>query len=265
MTRRKSSVDGVRSNADRAQSNVVGVALLLGIAVVSMGTLTAAVGVVVESSATEADAERVASDFDAAFEPVAASGPQRGEVTFSDGRLYPVDRTLEVRADGAVVERIAVDALVFESGDRRVTFHAGAIVRGDGQGGWMETPPPITLGDGGERTDGSRASGEHRSPGVIVVGAPRLGNDVGRVSGSGGVTATVATDVTHDRRDLGEATFSLAVETAAPGAWERTFREWGASVEREPGEPPMVVATFEGERTGYLVVHDLDAEVRGRG
>lgn len=233
---------------NRAQSNVVGVALLLGIAVVSLGTLTAAVGVVVDSSAAEADAERVASDFDAELDPVAASGPQRGRVTFSEGQLYPVDRTLEVRANGSVVERIEVDALVFESGDRRVAFHAGAILRGSGGRAWIETPPPITVDDD-----------------VLVVGAPRLGEEVTSVGGSGGVTVTVATDVRHDRHDLGEATFSIAVETVTPDAWERLFRERGATVDRETGDPPTVIATFEGERTGYLVVHELDLEVRGRG
>lgn len=233
---------------NRGQSNVVGVALLLGIAVVSMGTLTAAVGVVVESSAAEADAERVAADFDRSFESVAASGPQRGRVTFSEGRLYPVERTLEVRADGAVVERIDVDALVFESGDRRVAFHTGAIVRGSGRNAWMDNPPAITVDED-----------------VLVVGAARLGDDVSGVGGNGGVTTTVETDVSHDRRELGEATFSVSVETAAPNAWARFFRTEGATVARESGDPSVVVGTFEDERTGYLVVHDLDAEVTGGG
>jgi len=233
---------------NRGQSNVVGVALLLGIAVVSMGSLTAAVGVVVDSSAAEADAERVASDLDAALEPVAATGPQRGEVTFSEGRLRPVDRTLEVRADGAVRERVAVDALVFETGDRRVAFHAGAVVRGSGRTAWLASEPPLTVDEE-----------------VFVVGAPRLGDRVGSVGGTGGVSAAVETDVSHERRDLGEATFAVAVETAAPDAWARFFREQGARVDREPGAPATVVATFEGERTGYLVVHDLDAEVTGGG
>lgn len=233
---------------NRGQSNVVGVALLLAVAVVSMGTLTAAVGVVVDSSASEADAERVASDLEAAFEPVAATGHRRGEVTFGEGRIFPVERRLEVRADGRPVERVDVDALVFESGDRRVVYHAGAVVRGGRGNAWIETPPPITVDEG-----------------VLVVGAPRLGDDVGSVGGTRGVTATVATDVDHERRHLGEATFSLAVETAAPGAWERWFRERGATVDREAGAVPTVVATFEGERTGYLVVHDLRAEVRGGG
>ena len=233
---------------NRGQSNVVGVALLLAVAVVSMGTLTAAVGVVVDSSAASADAERVASDLEAAFDPVAATGPRRGDVTFGEGRLYPVDRRLVVRADGRPVERVDVGALVFESGDRRVVYHAGAVVRGDERNAWIETPPPITVDEE-----------------VLVVGAPRLGDGVGSVGGTGGVTATLATDVDHERRHLGEATFSLAVETAAPGAWERWFRERGATVHREPGAVPVVVATFEGERTGYVVVHDLEAEVRSGG
>jgi hypothetical protein len=232
----------------RGQSNVVGVALLLGIAVVSMGTLTAAVGVVVESTAAEADAERVAADLDGALEPVAATGPQRGTITFGEGRLRPVDRVVEVRADGAVVERVAVDALVFEAGDRRVAFHSGAVVRGTAGSAWMRTRPPITADED-----------------LLVVGVARLGDDVSTVGGSGGVTTTVRTDVSHHRRDLGEATFSVAVETAAPDAWARFLRAEGATVSRESGDVPVIVGTFEGDRRGFLVVHDLEAEVRGGG
>jgi hypothetical protein len=39
----------------------------------------------------------------------------------------------------------------------------------------------------------------------------------------------------------------------------------GAAVARSPGDPPTVVATFDDDRTGYLVVHDLEAEVTGGG
>ncbi|MFQ3320287.1 MAG: hypothetical protein ACI8UR_000436 [Natronomonas sp.] len=233
---------------NRGQSNVVGVALLLGIAVISMGTLTAAVGVIVDSTAAEADAERVATDFDSALEPVAATGPQRGQVTFSEGSIQASDRTIELRRDGTVVERIAVDALVFESGDRRVAFQSGAIIRGRGEAAWMASPPPITVDED-----------------VLVIGIARLGDDVGGVSGSGGVTASVETDVGHDRRRLGDATFTVAIETAVPAAWERWLTEHGADVERRGGNPPTVVATFEGDRTGYLVVHDLRAEVDAGG
>ena len=230
----------------RAQSNVVGVALLLGIAVVSMGALTATVGMLVDSNAAAADAERVAADFDTAFEPVAATGPQRGTVTFSEGRLATVDRTIEIRADGVTVETVQTDALVYESDDRRVAFHSGAVVRGQAGEAWLETPPPITVDDD-----------------LLIVGVARLGDDIRTVSGSGGVTTTVRTNVSHSRTDLGTATVSVAVETAAPGAWERYFERHGASVDRLSGDPPTVEATFDGDRTGYLVVHDLAAEVGG--
>jgi hypothetical protein len=233
---------------DRGQSNVVGVALLLGIAVISMGALTAAVGVVVDSTTAQADADRVSEDLDAALKPIEATGPNRGRVTFSRGRLYAVERTLEVRTDGRTVETVAVDAVVFESGDRRVAALLGALVRGRAGRAWLETRPPITADED-----------------VLVVGAPTVGRDVGAVSGSGGVTATIATDVAHDRRSLGDATFTLALETSTPAAWERTFEDLGASVDRIPGDPATVEATFPGERTGYLVVHSLNTEVTADG
>jgi len=234
--------------SDRGQSNVVGVALLLAVAVISMGALTAAVGVVVDSTAARADADRVADDLDSALQPVAATGPQRGQVTFSSGRLYAEERTLSVRADGSRVERVQVDAVVFESGGRRVVYLMGALVRGRPGRAWVESQPPITVDED-----------------VLIVGAPKVGSDVGSVAGSGGVTATLATDVSHDRRSLGTATFTLSLETTTPAAWARAFESLGATVTRTPGEPATVEATFPGDRTGYLVVHDLDAEVTADG
>lgn len=226
------------------QSNVIGVALLLGITVVSMGTLTAAVGVLVDANAAQADAERVASDFDRTFNPVTASGSGQGSVTFGEGTLRTVDRTIEVRTDGAMVHRIETDALVFESNDRRVAYHAGAIVRGERGWAWMDSEPPITVDDD-----------------LIILGIPRLGTETEGFAGGGGVTATIETDVEHERYDLGESVVSFAVETETPGAWERYLRHSGARVERGAGGQ-TVVATFEGDRTGYLVVHDLNAEVK---
>jgi len=228
----------------RGQANVIGVALLLGIAVVSLGALTASVGVIVDSNAAEADATRVAADLDEALEPVAATGAQRGTVSFTDGTLSTVERHAEVRANGEVVESVQVDALVFETTDQRVAFHAGAIVRGEMDNAWMETPPRVTVDED-----------------VVIVSLAKLDGDPTTVSGDGGVRTTLETDVSHDRRELGNESFSFAIETSAPDAWARHFREQGATVDIEAGEPPVVVATFEGEKTGYLVVHDLSLEV----
>ena len=80
----------------RAQSNVVGVAILIGITMLSLGALTAAVGTVVESNAAAVDADRVAADLDAAVQPVETTGPHAGRVSFTDGELRTVDRTIRV-------------------------------------------------------------------------------------------------------------------------------------------------------------------------
>ncbi len=229
----------------RGQANVVGVALLIGITVVSLGALTASIGAIVESNAAAADADRVASDLDSALEPVAATGPNRGTVSFADGRLQPTERNVTVRV-GDENRTVGTDALVFTADDSRAAFHTGGIVRGTGESSFFERPPPITVGDG-----------------IVVVGAARLGDPDG--VGGTDVRVTLATNVSHERERLGNGPVEVAVETAAPVAWERMFRDQGATTERRSGEPSTVVATYDGNRTGYLVVHDLELEVQSRG
>ncbi|USZ69222.1 hypothetical protein NGM10_05640 [Halorussus salilacus] len=237
---------------DRAQSNVVGVALLLGVVVVSLGALTAGVGTVVEENAATADATRVAADLDAALDPVEATGVHRGRVSFSEGQLRTVERDLRVLNDSGVVRTVPVDALVFTGGDRRVAFLAGAVVRGPEGNARVRTPPPITS---------SRSGGPE---GVLVVGAPEL-NGSASVSATGGGSALVRTEVTHHRERLGNETFRVAVETSTPGAWERHFRDENATVTTRDFDGDgvdSVVAEFPGERVAYLVVHDMRLEVR---
>lgn len=232
----------------RGQANVVGVALLVGITVVSLGALTASVGIAIETNAAAADADRVATDLADVFDPATTGSSGRESVSFREGRLGPVDRELVVRADGEPVARVDADALVFENDETKVAFHAGAVVRGEGENAWFERPPLVTVDED-----------------VLVVGIARLGDDTGSIAGTGGVTARLETNASYDRERLKNATVSLEVETDAPAAWERYLRERGASVEREPGDPTAVVATFDGPRVGYLVVYDLDLEVSGRG
>lgn len=234
---------------DRAQSHVVGVVLLLGIAVVAMGTLTATVGTVVERNAAVADADRVASDLDAALDPVETTGRHSGRVSFTDGRLHAVSRDVRLLDGDRVVQRVRADALVFEAGDRRVAFVGGAMVRGQPGRATLRDPPLVTV---------SRAAG-----GSLVLGAAHLG-DPRSVAGER-VSATLATDVVHDRTRHGDAEWSVAVETATPGPFADWFAERGASVDRRDIDDdgvPSVVATFEGRRTAYVVVHRLRTEVR---
>jgi hypothetical protein len=203
---------------------------------------------VLDSQAASADASHVADDL-AALEATGSYGHHTTRVTFAEGRLRTADRTLRVARNGSVVQRRGVDALVFETGDRRVAYLAGAVVRGDPGSAWLRTEPPVTDSEG---TD------------VLVVGAPTLGAGDAAVSGAGGATATLATNVTHERVDLGTGRFTVAVETATPRAFADYFRDRNATVSRRDFDgdgTPSVVARYPEVRRGYLVVHDLALEV----
>lgn len=233
----------------RAQSHVVGVALLLGIAVVALGGLTVGVGSLVESQAAAADTSRVADSMDEAFRAVDRAGTHSQRVAFTDGSLATAERTLRVLKDGSVVETRAVDALVFESGDRSVTAVAGALVQQQGASAWLVSEPRVT---------------DSETNSVIVVGAPALNAGHVAVGGTGGVTTTLRIDPTHTEYDLGTGTFAVAVETETPGPFERYFERENATTEQRTfagDEHASVVAHYPGDRQGYLVVHDLSLEV----
>lgn len=230
----------------KAQANVVGAALLVGVTVVALGTLTVAIGAVVDGHAARADAQRVAADLDTALAPVEATGYREGTVQFTEGDLYTVEREVRLLDDDGVVRRVSTRALVFESDGHRVTFLAGAVVRGEPPGATMRTPPPVT---------------ESREGNVLVVGVATLGNDVA-VGGSGPVT--LVTRVSHERERVGEDTYRVAVETATPRPWRQYFEDEGVPVSTRDVDDDgtsSVVARYPGRREAYLVVHRLDLEV----
>lgn len=211
-----------------------------------MGALTAGVGTIVESNAAAADADRVADSL-AAIDPSESTGVERHELAFGEGSLTIEPRTVRLLDDGGVVASHRADALVFEAGDRRVTFLAGGVVRGAGNASLLAEAPPIATGEG-----------------LLLVGLPVL-NASGTASVAGeSVTATLRTETSHERRELGTGEYRLAVETRTPGAWEHYFTAANASVSRrtfDGDEHASVVAAFPGERTGYLVIHDTELEV----
>lgn len=234
----------------RGQSHVVGVALLLGVTVVSMSVLTASVGVLIDRQVARADAARVADGMDAAFAPTETTGTHRGQLSFASGTLRPVDRQLRILAGSTVVRSVDMDALVFTSESQRVAYVGGAIVRGQPGAAWLHTGPLVTTGES-----------------VLVVGVPKI-YGINGVSGSGGVTVTIAQNVTHERELIGNGSYAVAIETATPGAFSRRFTKRGATVERRDLDGDGIESTvvrFEGTRRTYLVVHDLDAEVTGSG
>lgn len=248
MNRDRNTDADTSSSSIRAQSHVIGVALLLGVAVISMSALTASVGVFIDRQVTSADATRVADEMDAAFSPVETTGVHRERLTFAEGTLRPVDRQLRILTESRVVRTIDVDAFVFTAGDRRVAYVAGAIVRGTPGNAWLHTEPPITP-----------------SRGVLIVGAPRIG-PASAVSGDGGGSTALRMNVTHQRERVGNGTYSVAIETTTPEPFARYFAEWGGTVERRDIDGDgieSVIVTLEGKRTVYLVLHDLNVEVNG--
>lgn len=234
---------------NRGQSHVVGVALMLGISVLALGGLTVGIGEVIDAQTAHADTTRVADELDSALQPVERTGPHTARVQFADGNLRTVERNLRVFRNGSLVAERSVDALVFSSDDRRVAFLAGAIVRGKSGGEWLTSTPPITAS---ERTD------------VLVVGASVLGAGDVAVSGSGGTTVRLKTNVTHERRDLGTGRYEVAIETTTPDAFDSYFADQNASLARRDIDGDGVestVATYSGTRRGYLVTHNLSLEV----
>lgn len=232
----------------RAQSHVVGVALMLGVAVLALGTLTASVGTLVDSQTATADAQRVADGFDRALDGTDRTGMATYDVAFSEGTVRTENRTLRILSNGTVVETVEVGAVVYDHDEGRVVALAGAVVRDSGHP-FLVAPPAIAHSARNE---------------VLAVGAPALGTAATALSGGDGVTATFRTNVTHDRRELGTGTYAVAIETTTPAPFRRYFEDQGASVTTRSfsGDThASVVAEFPGLRTGYLVVHNLALEV----
>jgi len=235
--------------SDRGQSHVIGVAVLMGITVVALAGLTAGIGTLVESNAASADSTRVADDLGAALDPVETTGHHRGKVRFTAGRLETVERTVRIVNESGVVRRVAVGGLVFEAGDRRVSYVDDAIVRQTGTNAWVHEPPSLTTS---------------RDGGVLIASVARLNASDVAIAGERNSAVTLETDVTHERTALGNDTYGVAIETATPRPLERWFRERNATVTRRDFDGDGVVSVvgrFPGNRTGYLVVHDMHLEV----
>jgi hypothetical protein len=242
-----------RRDSTRAQSHVVGVTLMLGLAVIALGTLTVAVGTVLDSQSANADASRVADDMDDVVDAVGRTGFHSHRLTFTAGTLKTTERTVRIirHQSGSeyVVATYDVEALVFENGDRRVVGVAGAVLSGTEDNAWLVTKPRLTSSEGND---------------VLVVSLPVLNASNRSLGGQGGVTATVRTNVTHDRRELPNGTYAIAIETATPAPFEQYFQSQNATTERRTfsgDQFDSVVAHYPGDRDVYLVVHDLALEV----
>jgi hypothetical protein len=233
----------------RAQSHIVGVALMLGVAVLALGTLTAGVGTLIQSQTADADAQRVADGFDRAVQGAERTGVHSHDIHFANGQLRTVDRTMRILENGTVVSTVEIDALVYDHSEGRVVSLAGAVVRDRGSSAALTARPSVT---------------QSERNAVLIVSAPVLNAGRSSLGGGDGVTATIRTNVSHDRRELGSGTFAVAIETNSPGPFRRFFEAQNATVEtrRFSGDTTdSVVASYPGVREGYLVIHNLRLEV----
>lgn len=235
----------------RGQSHVVGVVLLLGITTMALGGLAAVVGGIVDGQTASADEARVANTLDSELRPVEETGHGELRVQFSEGRLYTVERQFRILNATGVEREVDTGGLVYTSGANRVGFVGGSVLRGRPGNAWALRGPPLTV------------TADNRT---LVVGVVALGERDESVSGRGGVTARLRTNVTHSHQTLPSGNYRLAVETATPEPVARDLQERGldTTVSDLDGDGvPSVVAGVEGQQTLEVVVHAVNLEVNG--
>lgn len=235
----------------RGQSHVVGVVLLLGITTMALGGLAAVVGGIVDGQTANADEARVANTLDDGLRPVDGTGQDELAVQFTAGRLHTVEREFRILNTTGVERELDIGGLVYTSGTNRVGFVGGAVVRGRPGNAWTLRGPPLTV---------------TRDNSTLVVGAVAVGEQGASVSGEGGVTARIRTNVTHTHRTLPSENYRLAFETATPEPVARDLRSRGfdTTVSDLDGDGvPSVVAGVEGQQEIELVVHAMQLEVNG--
>ncbi|GAB3690811.1 hypothetical protein GCM10028857_27570 [Salinarchaeum chitinilyticum] len=231
---------------------------MIGITVLALGGLTVAIGTVVDSGASDAEANRVANAMTVVAEPGDVVGTAEAELRFGDGTLTTEQRTIRLidASNGSVIERVDSDVLVYTVDDHTVVGGNGAVLQGAASGATMVEQPSIVADRG---TDG-----------VLLIGAPAIDAENVSFGTNGPARVTLRASVTHDRLDLGERSVRVAVETAYPRAWAEFFERKGATVVDRSrtfdddggtdGES-SVVAEFPGQRQTYLIVHRTDLEV----
>lgn len=228
---------------NRAQSSVVGVALLVGLAIVSIAGMTVAVGTVFEDRAAAAGADRVAAGFDGALDPNGL-GPERDRIATPNGQVRVVERTLRLRVAGRTVATYEVGGLVYATTGRRVTYLTGSIARSNPASATVHGEPFVRTADG-----------------ELFVSVVALGAAPGRAVDSGAVV--VRTNVSHERRELRPRDYRVAVETRSAGAWAERLESIGRTSRRDfDGDGvPSVVVDPPGGGAAHLVIHRLGLEV----
>jgi flagellin-like protein len=227
----------------RAQSNVVGVALLVAATVVAVAAMTVTVGTVVEQRAGAVAADRTADGLADALDPH-ATGPRTERVTTFGGTVRVVERTVRVFDGDRQVLILDAGGVVYTNGRHRTAAVAGVVVRGRGSGSVVHTPPSTGVRDGAVVA------------GVTTLGAtPRVVPDASSVA--------FRANVTHERRRLAPGDYRIAIETATPTALARAAPDDARTYRRDFDDDgvPSLVVDYPSSGRLVLTVHLLDLGV----
>ena len=139
--------------AERAQSEVLGTVLLLGLTVAVVGTTVALGGAALDDSQQTADLQRVEGamtqlDSKASLVAHGGSPSQRARVDVGRGADLRVDEDagwLEIEvsggANGTYTNRTSLGAIVYERGGETVAYQGGGVWRSTGGRSEMVSPP----------------------------------------------------------------------------------------------------------------------------
>ncbi len=142
---------------DRAQSEVIGVVLLLGLTITAVG-ITVGLGSTaladVQSSADVQRIEGTMTQLDSKASLVAHGGSTSQRVRLDPGRSANVRvdddagvMRIEVEAENetggleTATRNVTLGTMVYERGDERVAYQGGGVWRSNGDGSWMVSPP----------------------------------------------------------------------------------------------------------------------------
>ena len=138
---------------DRAQSEVIGTVLLIGLTITAVGATVAIGSVALDDAQTSADVQRVEgamTQVDSKTSLVAHGGSTSQRVRLDPGSTANarIDgdagrMRIEVETEDGDVEarNVTLGAVVYERGDDRVAYQGGGVWRATEGGSWMVSPP----------------------------------------------------------------------------------------------------------------------------
>lgn len=224
-------------------------ALLLAITAISLGALTATVGVLVEGNAAAATGDAVGEGLTTVVAPGPA-GVRRTTVPLGDGTLTTANRTIRIENETAELVRLNGSAVRWSGSSRGVVATGGAVASLRPGGARLVHEPVVAVDD---RT--------------VLLGLTAIrGDPVAIDGGRASSRVTLAANASVARRRFPTGNYSLAVETAAPAAWERVLTERNATVDRTDPDGDgvvTVVGRFPAERRLDLAVRTVRLEVTG--